>query len=295
MQLSKESMGAGLVSAGGPMAGADRAVADSWSRGDPYERYMGRWSRRVAPRFLAWLAVPPGLRWLDVGCGTGALSQAILEGAAPASLVAVDASAGFLEQARANLAGRATLHQATAGALPLDARGVDVCASGLLMNFVPDPVAALREMARVTSVGGLLAAYVWDYPGQMDMIRIFWEVATELDPSASALDEARRFPLCRLEALHGAFVDAGLNGVTVTTLEIETPFADFDDYWAPFLGGQGPAPSYAMSLEEPARQRLREQLRKRIVAQHNGSIALTARALAVRGTVPDSAPSFSGA
>jgi SAM-dependent methyltransferase len=273
------------------MAGADRTVVENWSRGDPYERYMGRWSRRVAPRFLAWLAVPAGLRWLDVGCGTGALSQAILEAAAPSSLVAVDASAGFLEQARANLAGRAVLHHAAVGALPLGARAVDVCASGLLMNFVPDPVAALRDMARVTAPGGVLAAYVWDYAGQMDMLRIFWEVATDLDPAATALDETRRFSLCRPEALHDAFVGAGLDGVAVTTLEIETPFADFDDYWAPFLGGQGPAPSYAMSLEEPARLSLRGHLRKRIVSHHDGSIVLAARALAVRGAVPESAPS----
>jgi SAM-dependent methyltransferase len=293
MQSSNQSADARSVLAGSPMAGADRAVADSWSRGDPYERYMGRWSRRVAPPFLAWLSAPPGQRWLDVGCGTGALCQAILEDAAPASLDAVDASAGFLEQARANLAGRATLHQASASALPFEARRVDVCVSGLLMNFVPDPVATLREMARVTSFGGLLAAYVWDYAGQMDMIRVFWEVATELDPAATALDEGRRFPLCRLDALHSAFVDAGVDGVTVGTLDIATPFADFDDYWAPFLGGQGPAPGYAMSLEEPARRRLREQLRSRIVAQHDGSIALAARALVVRGTVPDSAPSSS--
>lgn len=295
MEPSNQAAGTSPLSAGHRIVDADRAVADSWSQGDPYERYMGRWSRRVAPRFLAWLAAPHGKRWLDVGCGTGALSQAILEQAAPASLVAVDASAGFLEQARVDLAGRATLHQALANALPFDARQVDVCASGLLMNFVPDPVATLREMARVTSIGGLVAAYVWDYPGRMDMIRVFWGVATELDPAAAALDETRRFPLCRLDALHGAFVDAGLYGVTVTTLDIDTPFADFGDYWSPFLGGQGPAPSCAMSLKEPDRQRLRERLRSRIVARHDGSIVFAARALAVCGTVPDSAPPSGGA
>ena len=260
-------------------------VADSWSRADPYERYMGRWSRRLAPLFLGWLDVPRARRWLDVGCGTGALCQAILDHAEPASLVGIDASDGFIGQARENLGGRAALHVAAAGSIPLDDDQVDACVSALVLNFVPDTGAALRDMARVTATGGTVAGYVWDYAGRMDMLRAFWDAAAELDPAAALLDEGIRFPLCRPDALHEAFVGAGLHGVTVSAIEIPMPFADFDDYWSPFLGGQGPAPSYAMSLDEAARSRQRERLRARFAAQQDGSTVFASRAWAVRGMV----------
>jgi hypothetical protein len=160
-----------------------------------------------------------------------------------------------------------------------------VVVSGLVLNFVPTPVAALLEMARVTSKGGTVAAYVWDYAGKMELMRVFWDVAAELAPDAAKLDEGVRFPLCRAEALESLFASNGLANVEVTSIEIPTPFADFDDYWRPFLGGQGPAPAYAMSLDEPARTRLRDRLRERLPTAANGSIALTARAWAVRGAV----------
>lgn len=260
-----------------------RTLSDRWERGDPYERYVGRWSRQVAPRFLDWLAVPAGRRWLDVGCGTGALCAAIADRCAPASVTGVEPSAGFLEAAATNLAGRAVVRPGTATALPLENASVDVVVSGLALNFVPDPGHALREMARVTVAGGTIAAYVWDYAGRMDLMRAFWDAATELDPAAAALDEGRRFPLCRPEALLGLFEGAGLDGPEVVPIDIATPFSDFEDYWQPFLGGQGPAPAYAMSLDEKRREVLRERLRARLPAQPDGSIPLTARAWAVRG------------
>ncbi len=262
-----------------------KEVADTWERGGSYELYVGRWSREVAPRFLSWLGTPAGQRWLDVGCGTGALCAAILERSSPASVVGVEPAEGFLRAARENLGSRAELFRGSAEQIPLPGGSVDVVVSGLVLNFVPEPEAALTEMARVARAGGTIAAYVWDYAGRMELMRIFWDAAVTLDPEAASLDEGVRFPLCRPETLTALFAGAGLRRVETAAIDIATRFADFEDYWRPFLGGQGPAPSYAMSLDEAARGRLRERIRGQLRAQADGSIALTARAWAVRGAV----------
>jgi SAM-dependent methyltransferase len=262
----------------------DRSVSDTWLQGSPYERYVGRWSRRVASEFLAWLDQPPQRRWLDLGCGTGALCEAIVERCAPALVVGVEPSEGFLAVARERLRDRASLRIGTASALPLDDAAVDVAVSGLVLNFVPDVSAALAELRRVTRPGGTLAAYLWDYADGMQLIRRFWDAAAALDARAAALDEGARFPLCRAEPLAALFAEAGLRDVAVRAIDIPTRFPSFDDYWQPFLGGQGPAPAYAMSLDEAARERLRERLRADLpAAAPDGSIALTARAWAVKG------------
>jgi SAM-dependent methyltransferase len=264
-----------------------KQVSDTWERGSPYEQYVGRWSRRVAPLFLSWLAIPAGRRWLDVGCGTGALCAAIMDHCAPSSVAGVEPSPGFLKTATENLAGRAALHQGSATATPLDDAAVDVVVSGLVLNFVPDPTAALHEMARVTVKGGTIGAYVWDYAGRMELMRFFWDAAVELDPDAGKLDEGIRFPQCNPAALEALFAGAGLQQVSVRPIDIPTSFANFDEYWQPFLGGQGPAPAYAMSIDETARARLRERIRQRIPIADDGSISLIARAWAIRATVPD--------
>jgi len=264
---------------------AHKQERDTWERGSPYEQYVGRWSRRVAPLFLSWLAIPAGHRWLDVGCGTGALCAAIVDRCSPSSVAGVEPSEGFLKAAKENLAGRAALHQGSATAIPLGDGAVDVVVSGLVLNFVPDQRAALAEMARVTGKGGTIAAYVWDYGGKMELMRFFWDAAVELNPGAANLDEGVRFPLCRPDALEKLFADAGLEGVEVKPIDIPTPFANFDDYWQPFLGGQGPAPAYAMSLDETARARLRDRMRERVPTEANGTISLTARAWATRARV----------
>ena len=262
-----------------------KQVADTWESGSPYEQYVGRWSRRVAPLFLSWLSIPAGRRWLDVGCGTGALCAAIVDRCSPSSVAGVEPSEGFLKTAKEHLAGRAVLHQGSATAIPLGDASVNVVVSGLVLNFVPDQRAALVEMVRVTSKEGTIAAYVWDYAGKMELMRFFWDAAVELDPDAAKMDEGVRFPLCRPEALEKLFAGAGLEGVEVKPIDIPTPFANFDDYWQPFLGGQGPAPAYAMSLDETARARLRDRIRERMPIMANGSISLTARAWAIRATV----------
>ncbi len=262
-------------------------VSDTWERGNPYEQYVGRWSRQVAPPFLSWLDIPAGRRWLDVGCGTGALCAAILDRCSPACVAGVEPSEGFLKTARENLGDRAALYPGSAAAIPLGDASVDVAVSGLVLNFVPDQRAALAEMARVTGKGGTIAAYVWDYAGKMELMRHFWDAAVAFDAAAASLDEGPRFPLCRPAALEKLFAYAGLEGVEVKPIDVPTRFTSFDDYWQPFLGGQGPAPAYAMSLDETARARLRDHIRERLPTAANGSISLIARAWAARATVAE--------
>jgi SAM-dependent methyltransferase len=262
---------------------SDTRTSDAWDHGSPYERFMGRWSRGVAPEFLAWLDLPGSGRWVDVGCGTGALTAAIADTCAPASLVGIEPSPGFLASARRNLGSRAALHEGSATSIPLADASVDAVVSGLVLNFVPDVAAALVEASRVVVPGGTVAAYVWDYAGRMDFLRHFWDAAVAADPAAVALDEGVRFPLCDGRALAKAFGDAGLVGVRTTTLDVATEFAGFEAYWAPFLGAQGPAPAYLMSLAEEARSRLRGHLERRLPREPDGSIRLVARAWSVRG------------
>jgi len=257
---------------------------DVWAVGDAYEPYVGRWSRLVAAELLDWLAVPPGARWLDVGCGTGALSRTILDRAAPETVTGVDASAGFVQHAAARVADpRASFRVGDAQALPFDDGAFAAAVSGLVLNFVPAPTRMAAEMRRVTRRDGVVALYVWDYAGGMQLMRHFWDAAGALDPAALPLDEGRRFPICRPEPLAALFRDARIADVEVRALEVPTVFRDFDDYWTPFLGGQGPAPGYCMSLDEDRRAALRERLRARLPAQPDGRIPLTARAWAARG------------
>jgi SAM-dependent methyltransferase len=255
-----------------------------WAVGAAYEAYVGRWSLPVARLFLDWLKVPAGRRWLDIGCGTGALTAAVLAVAKPAEVVGVDPSEGFLATARDRVTDhRASFQAADARALPFPDHRFDAVVGGLSLNFVPDPARAVAEFARVAEPGGVVAAYVWDYAEGMSITRRFWDAATYLDPTATDLDEGRRFPLCRPEPLHALFTGAGLHAVEVRALEVPTVFADFDDYWRPFLAGQGPAPGYAASLPEDRRRALRELLRTRLPTGPDGSIRLTARAWAARG------------
>jgi SAM-dependent methyltransferase len=249
---------------------------------------MGRWSRLIAPRFLDWLGAAGGLDWLDVGCGTGALSAAILARYEPRSIVALDSSEGFVAAARAMLPDpRIAFVTGNAVALDLENASRDVAVSGLVLNFVPDRPKALAEMMRVLRPGGAVAFYVWDYPGGgMEILRTFWNAATALDPAAADLAEDRRFPFCTLDALTALAADAGLAGVECAPIEIAAVFRDFDDYWQPFTLGTGPAPGYCASLAPDARERLRDELSGSLPRGADGSIALTARAWAVKGRAP---------
>lgn len=260
---------------------------DVWAVGDAYEAYVGRWSRRVAEVFVRWLAVPAGQRWVDVGCGTGALTQTALALADPAEIVGIDSSGGFLATARERTADpRAVFEVGDAQALPLPSGRADVVVSGLALNFVPDPARAAGEFVRVARSSAAVAAYVWDYAEGMELMRHFWEAAAEVDPAATELDEGRRFPVCQPTRLGALWMEAGLVRVAVQAVEIPTVFTGFDDYWSPFLGGQGAAPGYLASLPGPHRDAVRERLRARLPTGPGGTIALSARAWAVRGLAP---------
>ena len=257
---------------------------DSWASGDGYEPYVGRWSRLVAREFLNWLAIPAGSHWLDVGCGTGALSQTILQFAEPAKIKGIDRSEGFITFAKERTQdSRVQFDVGDAEALTADSGTFDVAVSGLVLNFIPQPDRAVAEMTRVTRSGGVVAAYVWDYAGRMQLIRHFFDAAVALDRNAYELDEGRRFPICQPDALSQLFESAGLHNVEVRPIEVATVFRDFDDYWFPFLEGQGPAPSYAMSLSDEHRAALCERIRAGMPFASDGSIPLVARAWTVRG------------
>jgi len=265
------------------MAGQDRH--DTWSEGDAYEAYVGRWSRTVAREFVGALRVPDGRAWLDVGCGTGALAQTIFERAAPAAVVGLDRSEGFVASARRRVGDpRARFEVGDAQALPVAGGAFDSVVSGLVLNFVPEPLRMVSEMARAARAGGTVAVYVWDYAGAMEMMRRFWDAAKAIDPAAAALDEGARFLLCAPAPLARLFADAGLAEVVTFAIEVPTVFRDFEDYWSPFLGGQGPAPGFAMSLPEERRVELRERIRADLPTGPDGSIRLSARYLLVQAT-----------
>lgn len=254
-----------------------------WQSGSGYEGYVGRWSRRVAEVFIDGLAIPAGSRWVDVGCGTGAVTQTILARAEPASILGVDPSGTFLDVARTTVRDpRVSFEVGDAANLPLADGAVDAAVSGLVLNFVPDPVTMLAEMRRITRDQGTVAVYVWDYGDGMQLMRHFWDAAIDQDPAVRDKAESLRFGICKPEPLRAAFADAGLADIIVESIDIPTVFRDFDDYWQPFLMATAPAPRHVMSLSEEDREDLRRRLETRLPRTADGSIPLTARAWAVR-------------
>ena len=238
----------------------------AWASGAAYDPFLGRWSRLVAAEFVRWLDVAPGARWVDVGCGTGALTETILRDAAPASVLGVEPSEAFAAHARAAVPA-ARVVRGSATALPLRDGAADLVVSGLVLNFVPDPAKAVAEARRV---GRTVAAYVWDY-GAMEMLGHFWAAAGDLGH-----DETARSPMVHPVTL------GELTGGEPYAIDVTLRYADFDDYWTPFLGGTGPAPAYLATLDDDAREALRERVRARLPVAADGSIPLTARAWAVR-------------
>ncbi len=229
---------------------------------------------------LAWRAAD------YVASKAGALTEAILAAAAPGDVLGVDPSAEFLGAARARIADpRVRFAVGDARALPVTSDAYDAVVAGLVLNFVPEPGAAVAEMVRAARPGGAVGAYVWDYAGGMQMVRAFWRAAVALDPAAAAWDQARQFPLCRPEPLAALFRDAGLGAVEVGAVDGPTTFRDLDDYWRPhLLGGPGVAQRYVAALAEAQRAALRDRLRATLPVAADGSIPLIARAWAVRGT-----------
>lgn len=259
---------------------------DVWAIGANYEPYIGRWSRFVAREFLSWLSMPPAKQWLDIGCGTGALSQIILEAALPSKVKGVDPSEGYIAFARDQVVDdRVSFTVGDAQALPFESAQFDAVVSGLVLNFLPHPDLAVNEMLRVVRPGGIVAAYVWDNADQMQLMRYFWDAAVKLDPAVINLDEGQRFQICNPQSLTKLFQVAKLNNIDACAIDVPTDFRDFDDYWKPFLGGQGPAPTYAMTLSEDHRTTLREEILANLPIATDGSIHLIARAWAIRGVL----------
>ncbi len=261
-------------------------VKELWGAGDAYEQYVGRWSRRVAPEFLRWIAPPQSAVWADIGCGTGALTETILAICKPLSVAGIDRSEGFVSVAKRNISSPyAQFESGDATALPWQSNRFDVSVSGLVLNFVPNHQAMTNEMVRVTKPGGMVAAYVWDYSGGMEMMRYFWDAALAINPQDSKLDEAERFPICQPEPLETLFRSAGLSSVSVRAIEIPTVFTDFEDYWMPFLGKQGAAPTYLATLDDETRDGIRAILKSKLPTNKGGAIELSARVWAVQGIV----------
>jgi len=259
-------------------------VGDGWAIGAAYDAYMGRWSRPVARAFVEWLDPAPRRHWLDVGCGTGALSAAICEVGNPGSIVACDPSGPFIDYARDTLADkRVGFELATAEHLPGRDGGFDMVVSGLVLNFLSAPERALGAMRARLSAEGCVAAYVWDYAGGMEFLRCFWEAAVAQNSAAVQFDERRRFASCSPTELAASFRAAGLEKVETTALDSVVQFVNFDEYWQPFLGRTGPAPSYVASLDPAQRESLKQLLRERLEAGHDRRLQFQARAWAVRG------------
>lgn len=235
------------------------AAPDRWELGAAYQRFMGRWSDLLAVEFLRWLNPSSGLVWLDVGCGAGALTQAIADRTLPRHVTGLEPSAGFAASARRRLGGRADIVVGSIRDVPAD-RSHDMIVSGLVLNFLPDPDRAMQIMQSAARPGATVAGYVWDYADRMHMLRRFWDVAIELAPGAAELDEATRFPLCRRGELESLLSRSELESTEVVPIEITTRFSSFADFWEPFTLGQGPAPSYVASLPPRDRDALQTAL-----------------------------------
>jgi SAM-dependent methyltransferase len=255
---------------------------------EAYERFMGRWSRLVAPRLVDFADVPDAGRILDVGSGTGSLTFTIVERKAGTQVLGIDPSKEYVAYAasRNRFPDRATFQSGDAQKLEFPDGSFDASLSLLVFNFIPDPKKALLEVRRVTKPRGRVAAAVWDYGGGMRMLRAFWDAAVSLDAGAEKRDE-KHMPLCREGELSKLWRESGLENVLERPIDTDTRFASFADYWDAFLLGQGPAGVYAGGLDERKLAALRGEVKRRLsVAAEDAAIVLPARVWAVRGDVP---------
>ena len=257
-----------------------------FSEARAYERFMGRWSRSLAPLLVRFAGVVDGETVLDVGSGTGALTAAVVRAAPSSRVVGIDPSAPYVQLAQAQQASAlVSFEVGDAQKMRFDAAMFDRTVSLLVVNFIPDARQALGEMKRVTKVKGTIAAAVWDYGDGMGMLRAFWDEAVALNPAATPKDE-RNMPFCRRGQLAALWRELDLRDVVEEPLTIETRFASFDDFWAPFLEKQGPAGAYTTSLPAADREALKRRLRRRLLGDApDKAIVMSARAWAVRGTV----------
>jgi SAM-dependent methyltransferase len=252
-----------------------------WNDAVGYEAYVGHWSRALAPRFLDWLALPAGLRWLDVACGTGALTSAILAHCDPEEVVGVDTSADYLASAQANCRDpRVRFLVGDANVLSFPSTSFDVSVSALALNFIAFD-RSLAEQHRVVRPGGTIAAYVWDYAGEYEFARRFWDAALSIDSRAAAHDPGRNAAICREQNLREALVAAGCGGVETCVLDDSGEFPSREAYWRAFDGRQGSTSEYFALLTDQERLRLKDAVFSTMPP--HGPVKLKVRALAVKG------------
>jgi SAM-dependent methyltransferase len=253
---------------------------------DAYEAYVGRWSRPLAEAFLAWFAVPTAGRWLDIGCGTGALTEAVLAATDPIAVVGIDPSPDFLGAAQRHVFDpRVRFELGDARALPVPSDVFDAVVAGLVLNFVPDPAPAVTEMVRAARPGGVVGAYVWDYRGTMQRQQYVWEAIAATDAAATTFDPRPHFHTCEPEPMAELFRAAGLDDVAVGAIDLPMVFRDFDEFWLPHtIAGAAAVQRYVSGLDDDRKNALREQLRVTLPFAADGSLHLIDRAWAVRGT-----------
>jgi SAM-dependent methyltransferase len=271
-----------------PLIHGQHPKPSMFGNAEAYERFMGRWSRLVAPRFVDFTDLPEGGRMLDVGSGTGSLAFAIAERKRQARVLGIDPSKEYIAYAASknSFADRASFEVGDAQQLHFPEASFDAALSLLVINFIPDPKKALAELRRVTKPGGKLAAAVWDYAEGMRMLRTFWDAAVNRDPGAESLDE-KHMPLCRAGELSALWSQAGLENIREQPIDIGMRFGSFADYWDPFLLGQGPAGAYVRRLDRGKLQALRDEVKRRLpLSAENTPFVLPARVWSVRGIVP---------
>jgi SAM-dependent methyltransferase/uncharacterized protein YndB with AHSA1/START domain len=278
-----------LFTLGGvPLLRGQRRQPAMFANAEAYERFMGRWSRLVAPQLVDFAEAPEEGRVLDVGSGTGSLAFALAERKPRSRVVGIDPSDEYVAYAnrRNRFPDRVRFEAGEAQQLRFADASFDAGLSLLVFNFIPDPRKALREVRRVTVPGGRISAAVWDYGDGMRMLRAFWDGAVSADPGAGKLDE-KHMRLCRAGELSALWRQGGLEDVHEQALGITMRFESFADYWDPFLLGQGPAGAYARGLPPEKLQALRSEVRRRVSpSAEDMPFALPARVWAVRGTVP---------
>lgn len=251
---------------------------------EAYDRFVGRYGPSLSAALIAFAGVEPQMRALDVGCGPGALTAALAERLGAANVCAADPAEPFADACRARVPG-ADVRVAWAEALPFADRAFDAALSQLVLNFMDDPEAGVREMARATRPGGVVASCVWDYAGEMTLLRAFWEAAGEVDPERAArADERLVMRPSTDDGLAELWRGAGLRDVRVAPLVVRAGYADFEDLWSPLLAGVGPAGAFCASLDGDRRAALHRAYRRRL-GVGDGPFELSARAWAVAGTV----------
>jgi SAM-dependent methyltransferase len=251
---------------------------------EAYDRHIGRYCAELARALIAAAGVRPGRRALDVGCGPGALTTELLAVLEGDHVAAVEPSESFAQACRLRHPG-VDVRVGSGEALPFGDDAFDYAFAQLVVNFMTDPPAGVREMARVTRPGGTVAAAVWDYAGEMTLLRRFWDAAIALDPAAGQADEGRTMPFCTRQELGELWSAAGLAEVAVAPVVVRAGYDDFEDLWRPLERGVAPSGAYAVSLAPADRAALKDELRRRLGAG-DASFELDARAWAVTGRVP---------